>query len=108
MPGKEAVDLAQNDLAEQLNITTQAIEVAIVQPVEWRDSSLGCPQRGVMYAQVITPGFWIVLKADKQYIYHTDAGKKVVLCQEVDLGALPRLPVDVDKIKDGQPWMPVD
>ncbi len=46
----------------------------------WPDTSLGCPQKGMMYAQVITPGFRVVLAVnDQDYEYHTD-NARVVLC----------------------------
>ena len=56
----------------------------------WRTSSLGCifitgscPQPGFMYAQVITPGYRVVLEyAGKQYIYHTDMKKTVAPCYD--------------------------
>jgi hypothetical protein len=48
---------------------------------QWSDTSLGCPQEGFMYAQVITPGYLIVLEAQGQtYEYHTDTQANVVLC----------------------------
>jgi hypothetical protein len=51
--------------------------------MEWSDASLGCPQEGMMYAQVITPGYLIVLEAQGQtFEYHTDQGTNVVLCQK--------------------------
>ena len=50
-------------------------------PEEWRDSSLGCPQPGVLYAQVITPGYRISLRVGAaQYEYHSDSGTRVALC----------------------------
>ena len=54
-----------------------------MEAVEWSDASLGCPQEGFMYAQVITPGYLIILEAQgEQYEYHTDQTTNVVLCQE--------------------------
>jgi hypothetical protein len=36
-----------------------------------------------MYAQVITPGYRVVLEAGGQrYEYHTDTGRFVVLCEK--------------------------
>jgi hypothetical protein len=37
----------------------------------------------MMYAQVITPGYLIILAAEgQQYEYHTDQAANVVLCQQ--------------------------
>ncbi len=63
------------DLSKQLGIPEANIKVASSEAVEWSDGSLGCPQPGMSYAQVITPGYRIVLQAgDKQYEYHTGEG----------------------------------
>ena len=53
-----------------------------VEAVEWRDSSLGCPEPGKAYLQVITPGYLFVLEAGgKTYEYHADRGNRVILCE---------------------------
>ena len=51
-------------------------------PVEWSDTSLGCPMPGLVYAQVITPGFRLVFDYQgQQNEYHTDQdGSNVVAC----------------------------
>ena len=51
-------------------------------PVEWNDTSLGCPMPGLVYAQVITPGFRLVFDYQGQHNeYHTDQdGSNVVTC----------------------------
>lgn len=60
------------DLAGRLAIAPDAVQVRAVEAVEWPDASLGCPQPGMMYAQVITPGYRIVLEAaGKTYEYHS-------------------------------------
>jgi hypothetical protein len=63
---------AHEDVAERFNLEPSAVKIASVEQVEWPDSALGNPEEGVMYAQVITPGFKLVLKAgETEYIYHT-------------------------------------
>jgi len=79
-----AVELARDDLARRLGVALEVIQLVSVDAVDWSDTSLGCPQPGMMYAQVITPGFLIVLEAMGQtYDYHTDEDSSAVLCQEV-------------------------
>lgn len=74
-------DLALADLAAKLGVTPDAITVKSVEPVEWPDASLGCPQPGMMYAQVITPGYRIVLEVNGQsYEYHAGSGT-IVRCK---------------------------
>ena len=67
------VDIARQDLSERLQIPISDISLVKEEAVEWPDASLGFPEKGMMYAQVITPGFKIILKADnKSYEYHSD------------------------------------
>lgn len=76
---KEQV-LAVAHLAQQLGISPDAITVVTIEEVTWPDASLGCPQPGMMYAQVLTPGYRLVLEAaGKTYEYHAGRGR-VVSC----------------------------
>ena len=77
------VDLAIKDLSQRLNIQVEEIKLVKEEAVDWPDTSLGYQEKGMDYAQVITPGFRIILKArDKLYEYHSDykriAGPKEV------------------------------
>jgi hypothetical protein len=73
--------LAQKDLAQRLSVSVDQITVVSNDSTDWGDASLGCPQPNMAYAQVITPGFHILLKqAGKLYDYRTDLGSQVVLC----------------------------
>lgn len=66
-------ELAKKDLAEKLKIPEASIEVLKVISVEWPDASLGYPEPGMVYAQVITPGFAILLLVENTlYEYHSD------------------------------------
>jgi hypothetical protein len=84
-PGSEsAVKAAIEDLSSLQNIAAAEISVQSVEATDWSDSSLGCPQEGFMYAQVITPGYLILLEAGGEtHEYHTNqTGDSVVLCKE--------------------------
>jgi hypothetical protein len=79
---RSVVRLAEEDLAQRLGLRSDQIQLISVQAVEWSDTSLGCPQPGMMYAQVITPGYRVTLEAGGQtYDYHTNQSDHVVLCQ---------------------------
>lgn len=80
------------DLASRLDVAEDDLTVVGVDGVEWRDSSLGCPEPGRMYAQVITPGYRVVVQGpEATYEYHTDrSGDQMVLCQQ-PAGAEQRL-----------------
>ena len=81
-PGaEEVVERAKEDLAKHKGIDKEKIVVVEVDPVDWSDTSLGCPEPGMMYAQVITPGYKILLSyAGETYEYHSDKGNYVVYC----------------------------
>lgn len=77
------VEIAKKDLAKRLKVRPESIELAKpVESVTWPDTSLGCPEPGMMYAQVLTPGYRFTLQSGgKLYRYHT--GKDVVkLCKK--------------------------
>ncbi len=77
------VERAIEDLARRQGADKSQIVVVSVDEVEWRDASLGCPQPGQMYAQVITPGYRITLEiGGKQYPYHADLNRRVFLCEQ--------------------------
>ena len=52
--------------------------------VQWSDASLGCPEEGFMYAQVITPGYKLIFDlAGTSYPVHTNAdGSHMVICRD--------------------------
>jgi hypothetical protein len=89
--GAEAlVTLAQQDLARRLDLASDVIRAASVEAAEWPDASLGCPQPGEMYAQVITPGFRIVLEAQGvSYEYHADSERRVICCEPQQVRPVP-------------------
>ena len=67
------VDIAKKDLSDSLKIPVADIQLVKEEAVDWPDTSLGYPEEGMMYAQVITPGFKIILKSgNKLYEYHSD------------------------------------
>lgn len=69
-------------LAQSLDLPSDAeVTVRSVTEKDWSDSSLGCPQPGMVYAQVVTPGFVVILEVDGvEYTYHTDRRESVVSC----------------------------
>jgi hypothetical protein len=78
-----AVDAALSDAASHLGVSTRDLQVVRVEARQWGDSSLGCPKPGLMYSQIVTPGYLIVISgAGKQLEYHSDTRGRVVLCQE--------------------------
>jgi hypothetical protein len=73
---------ARADLARRLGLSAESFQLKRAEAVEWPDTSLGCPRPGLMYAQVITPGYLIVLGANnREYEYHSDS-RRVFLCEK--------------------------
>lgn len=67
--------------AAALGIDPSAVTVVSYEPKDWGDTSLGCPKPGEVYAQVITPGYRVVLSANGQTLeYHTDGVDRAVRC----------------------------
>jgi hypothetical protein len=81
-PGAAVALLAvRQDLARRLNLAEAQIALIRAEAVDWPDSSLGCPQPGMMYLQVVTPGYRLVLAAGGVSTeYHADAGGRFVVC----------------------------
>jgi TolB protein len=78
-------DLARDDLAAQLGVDADQIEVLSVEAVEFPNASLGVPQPGVTYAQVTTPGVVIKLGLEgTEYEYHGSGARVVAVPQEVE------------------------
>ena len=71
----EAAEYAVRDLTEKLGIPPSNIIVAESGEMTWPDTSLGMPEPGKMYAQMLTEGFRVVLEAaGKRYEYHFGEG----------------------------------
>ncbi len=69
------------DAAAVLGVDQAAVDLADVEEVEWPDASLGCPESGMMYAQVITPGYRVIVRAAGETLeYHTDMENAFVRC----------------------------
>jgi hypothetical protein len=82
------VTTVSQDLASRLDIDIGEITLVETEAIDWRDSSLGCPEPGQMYLMVITPGYRIVLEAnDKPYEYHTDNQDNFVYCENPEPGS---------------------
>ena len=72
------VMLAKFDLTLKTGVDLDKIKTESTEEINFSDASLGVAEPGVDYAQVITPGYIIMLKADGQtYEYHA-SGERVV------------------------------
>ena len=82
-PGLQGlIEKAKEDLAQRLAVQVNEITLVEATSVVWPDSSLGCPQDGMVYAQVLTPGYLIRLQADQQeFEYHASRGTYIIYCE---------------------------
>ncbi len=74
---------ARAELAKEVGVEAAANATVVkAEAVDWPDGSLGCPQPGMMYPQVITPGYQVVFEVDgKQYDMHASASGGAFLCE---------------------------
>lgn len=74
---------ATDDLALRLDVDPDSISTHAAVIVVWPDSSLGCPQPGMSYAQVGTDGSVIELEHDGAiYRYHTGGQSGPFICEQ--------------------------
>lgn len=77
----ERAAAALADLVQRAGVAPDAVTVLSAEAVEWRDGSIGCPRDGIMYPQVITPGFRLLLSAGGQeYAYHSARDGELSFC----------------------------
>ncbi|MBA3563830.1 MAG: hypothetical protein H0W33_07460 [Gammaproteobacteria bacterium] len=92
--GPELETLALRIASEHLSVPMNDLEVMQVEPVDWRDSSLGCPQPGMNYMQVITPGHSALVRhAGKIYRVHMANGRGFICERRLEKDVAPKLPL---------------
>ena len=61
------------DAAKRFKVAESAVVLTRAEQLDWPDASLGCPEPGRAYAQMLVPGFRVVAKtAAGEMLYHTD------------------------------------
>ena len=65
-----------------VNLAPADLKIASAEPVTWGDGSLGCPEDGMMYTQVLVDGYLVTVQAGGQtYEYHTAGLRSWVRCE---------------------------
>jgi hypothetical protein len=67
-------------VAQQAGIPAEEVVIRSVEAVEFGDSSLGCPQPGMGYLQVITPGYKVIAEAADRSFDVRVAGSRGLIC----------------------------
>jgi hypothetical protein len=91
---RDLARLAVATLASDLGVPEERVLVDTVRAVDWPDSSLGCPQPGQAYLQVLTPGHKITLRVDGQFHFVHEARGKAFVCRRAKAavgGVTPKL-----------------
>lgn len=79
---RRAMEAALNHLADTLDIDASEISISDSNYTEWSNACLGAAGPNEACAEVITPGFVIILEAGgDQYEYHTDTNGNVRLAE---------------------------
>lgn len=88
----EILEAVVAQVVGETGVSADDVTILRAEPVTWRDGSLGCPQRGVMYIQVLIEGFWVVLQAGEDtYDFRVDNQGNFRLCP-AGQGQLPSRP----------------
>ncbi|MDB6160654.1 MAG: hypothetical protein JWO04_4360 [Gammaproteobacteria bacterium] len=84
----QGLDVEKRDLAiararetlRTAGVDPSLLTVTRAEPVTWPDSSLGCPQAGIQYLQVLTPGYRIELHGTQGNYFVHIAGNRSIVC----------------------------
>jgi hypothetical protein len=75
------VEDAVADLARRLDVEPSDVTIVEALAVTWPDGSMGCPEPGMAYTQVLVDGTFVLLEAGgRQYRYH--GGSPLFLCEQ--------------------------
>jgi hypothetical protein len=79
---RRLVEQATDDLARRLSLPATAVDLVELTETVWPDSSLGCPQPGRVYTQVLREGYRIGLRAGKRIFEYHSGGGAPFLCEK--------------------------
>ena len=70
-------------LAQAVGVDEASLRLASKEAREWPDSALGCPEEGMMYMEVITPGYQLTFTDGMTtYAVHTgENADRALLCE---------------------------
>ncbi len=75
------LDSILSEAAALANVAREQLVIVRAESVVWNDGSLGCPEPGMMYTQMLVNGYWVVTEAaGKTYDYRVSSGGSFRLC----------------------------
>ena len=103
-PGLPAlIEKAKADLAQRLSISMPQIKAIETKEVFWPDASLGCPQPDIVYAQIPSPGYLVLLVyAGNEFEYHVDIHGNIHYCEN-PTPPIAGTPADIDPFSTPPP-----
>lgn len=82
LPASLVEDL-KSVLAAKVGVASNEIVSVVAEPKQWTDACLNLPKAGELCAQVITPGYQVMLRTlEKEYVFHTDRTGQAIRMQE--------------------------
>ncbi len=75
-------DIARQAVAAELGVGIAATRVVRMESRDFPDTSLDCPDPGMLYAQVITPGNQVIVEADGRRFDVRVAGTRGKICRQ--------------------------
>ena len=103
---------AQKLLADELEVDEGGLRLVSSEGMGWSDASLGCPQEGRAYAQVLTPGYKLIFDhAGTSYAVHTNIdGTNAVVCRDDSGVSAPAeaTPTPEAQTQQSEPSVPVE
>jgi len=80
----DAALAARARLSEMENIPEEEIEIVSYEETQWANACLELSEPDEVCAQVITPGWRVVLEAEgEEYVFHTDAEGQAIRREEM-------------------------
>ncbi len=86
--GPEAV--AISTVAAQTGLAPDQLNIISSEAVNFSDASLGCPQPGMAYPQVITPGYRVLIEGGGQNFDVRVSGRRGRICDAPRSKGVPR------------------
>ena len=82
-PPDSVIQAAVDAASANLGVPAENLIVIMTAQRDWADASLGCPEPGRAYAQVITPGYVVTVDTDDlatEIQVNTDTGSRAAIC----------------------------
>ena len=83
-PPDSVTQAAIQAAATYLQVSPDDLQVVMSAQRDWSDSSIGCPQPGMAYSQIITPGFIITVDtsdlATEVQVHTDEVGEQTAIC----------------------------